>query len=79
MPPPIKNVLSSFDEQDKLFSERLEVSQRWSLYLFQWTKWTSISDSDTRVKVNQFVRKIGFIIFLKFKIILKVKVNQTQN
>ena len=33
VPPSRKNMLSSFEEQDKLSSETIEVSQRWSLYL----------------------------------------------
>ena len=44
----------------KLSSERIGVSQRWSLCLLCWTNWTLIFDSDIRVKVNQFVRKIAF-------------------
>ena len=44
-------------------------SQRWSLYLLWWTNQTLIFDFDTRVKVNQFVRKIDF----KIKILCKFK------
>ena len=32
--PPLKNVLWNFAEQDKLSSEGIGVSQRWSLHLF---------------------------------------------
>ena len=36
VPPPLKNVLSSFKEQDKVSSDRIGVSQRWPLYLLWW-------------------------------------------
>ena len=37
-------------------------SQRWSLYLLWWTNRTFIFDIDTRVKFNQFVRRLKFKI-----------------
>ena len=38
------------------------VSQRWSLYLLWWTNLTSIFDFDFRVKFDQFVRKINYLV-----------------
>ena len=34
--PPLKNVSSSFEEEDKLSSETIGMSQRWSSLLLKW-------------------------------------------
>ena len=58
---PPKNVLSIFEEHDKLSSETNGVSQRWSLYLLWWLCIYSAGKNE--------------IWTLKLNLILKVKVN----
>ena len=74
------NVLSSFEEQDKLSSERIGVSKRWSLHLLWWLHiysggqtehndiWTLKLNLTLKVKVNHSPVKMCFSLanFLSF-------------
>ena len=64
-PPPLKNVLSSFEDQDKLSSEALEWVKEWSLYWLWWQNQTFMKFGlfklklTFKVKVNHLTKQNG--------------------